>query len=127
MVGVTLKSAAKARGVVHHFADRFAHFIRSATKAEPLRVAHRLSCLHIEEHQCGRESMREIRRDMADCPRLALDVKERDAAFRSRIKFKNLWNRKPFLEAFPYARRQSVATGHPNAMCSLIRRGGGME
>src|ERR1700735_423925 len=98
MVGVALKSAAKARGVVHHFADRFARFVRSATNAEPLRVAHRFSCLHIEDHYCGRESMREIRRDMADCTRLARDVKERDAAFRSRIKFKNPWNRKPLLE-----------------------------
>src|ERR1700689_4227035 len=127
MVGVAFKSAAKARGGVHHLADRFARFIRSATNAEPLRVAHRFSCLHIEEHQCGRESMREIRRDMADCRRLALDVKERDAAFCSRIKFKNLWNRKPLLEALPYARRQSVATGHPDAMRGLIRRRRGME
>src|ERR1700733_10861237 len=120
MVGVALKSAAKARGVVHHFADRFARFIRSATNAEPLRIAHRFSCLHIKDHQCGRETMREIPRDMTDCPRLTLHVKERDTAFRSRIKFKNLWNSKPLLEVLPYARRQSVAAGHSDAMSGVI-------
>jgi hypothetical protein len=46
--------------------------------------------------------MREIGWDMADCPGLALDVKERYAAFGSRIKFKNLGNAKPLLETVPY-------------------------
>ena len=53
----------------------------------PCCVPHRLTLLDIEHHQSGREAMRQVRRDVADGPALALDVEQRDATLGGGIKF----------------------------------------
>src|ERR1700691_3968205 len=122
MIGVAFEAATYIRWFVGTLAEGFACLVGSAANAEPLRIPHWLTRLHIEYHQRGREAMCQVAWNMTDSPALALDVEERNAALSGSIELKNLRNGKPILKPFPHFRRQSIATSHPDAMGSLVRR-----
>src|ERR1700679_1627767 len=117
---VTLKAAADVRRVGHDFAKRLTGLVWCAPDTKPLSVTDWLARLHIEQHQCWRESMRQIRWNVADRPAFSLNVEQGNTSLCRSIEFENSWNAKTFLERIPNLRRQAIAAGKPNSMLRFV-------
>src|SRR5206468_12894943 len=100
----------------------FAGFAARAGDAKPLCIAQRRAVIGIELDETGREAMRKQRRNATDRAGLALDVEQREIAFRRRVEFEDTRNGETRLKIVPDITAQAVAADEPQAMPVLVFR-----
>src|SRR3954447_7406145 len=100
----------------------FAGLAARAGDAKSLCIAQRRTIIGVELDETGRETMREQRRDAADRAGLALDVEQREIAFRRRVEFEDARNGETRLKIVPDVTAQAVAADESQAMPVLVFR-----
>src|SRR3954447_11687032 len=100
----------------------FAGLAARAGDTKPLRIAQRGAVIGLELDETGRETMRKQRRNAADRAGLALDVEQREIAFRRRVEFEDTRNGETRLKIVRDIPAQAVAAEEPQAMPVLVFR-----
>src|SRR5262249_57142487 len=94
-----------------------------ARDAEPLVVADRLLAFRVEADDLGRESRGDPPRKPADRALFAVEIEQRDVAFRRGVEFDDLRNLEAALELRPDVGPQAVAADQAQVVRGVRRAG----